>query len=138
MSNPLRWSVAVSASMITFALCLWLGGSARLGWMPQAQEIRWGIATSFAGVAATAVGAAVNWWATRNSFEPGPTTPQDVRQNVQAAEEADVIQVAGDDGGGRVGRTTGSLTQSVNASGQSRVTQVGGNRRPTRAKRHGR
>ncbi|MGW5774519.1 hypothetical protein [Streptomyces sp. NPDC003863] len=107
MSRPMRWTVAAVAAAVTFWVCLWAARAVSWGWLPKEEDTRFAVAIAFATVAATVVAAGVGWWAGRE-MPPAPTP---------APAPAP-------------GRT---VTQRATASGNGRVTQVGGSRTPANA-----
>ncbi|WP_431683784.1 hypothetical protein [Kitasatospora sp. KL5] len=102
MSRPVRWVVTVGSAVVAFVVCLWLARSASFGWLPKAEADRWVVATAFATVGAGAVATAVGRWAgqttTPTPAPPAPSPP-----------------------------TGQEVIQTAEASGRSRINQVGGN-----------
>ena len=102
----MRWLVAVTAAVAVFGVCLWLFRFASWSWMPHATSDRWLVATAFASVTASAVGAAVYWWAGRETSPlAGPTAAEQgsqVDQRARASGHGKITQV------GRDQHTTGT------------------------------
>ncbi|MFG2734713.1 hypothetical protein N0X72_25635 [Streptomyces carpaticus] len=70
MSRGARWGAAVGVSAAAFGVVLWAVAADPFGWLPEAEEVRWAVATAFAGAVAGAVGTAVAWWAGRETAAP--------------------------------------------------------------------
>lgn len=76
MARLARWLATIVSSLATFGVCLWLFGFISFSWMPQAAADRWVVAAAFATVAATTVGAAMGWWASREQETAAPPSAQ--------------------------------------------------------------
>lgn len=95
MSRLIRWLVAFGAAVGVFWVCLWLFQFASFSWLPRADADRWVVAAAFAGVAAGAIGACMNWWAGRED-QPSAVEARTVRQKARASGKSRITQIGGD------------------------------------------
>lgn len=126
-----RWVATVGLTIAVFAIALWGFHFATFSWLPRNEADRWVVATGLATVSATAVGAALAWWAGReNQPSPQAQNPDGVRQSARASGEGQIAQIGGDQHGpSSQGRRLDGVRQSARASGHGRITQVGGDQR---------
>ncbi|MFF1343420.1 hypothetical protein ACFVYT_37250 [Streptomyces sp. NPDC058290] len=103
--------MTVVSAVVAFVVCLWVARSASFGWLPKAEADRWVVATAFATVGATAVAAAVGWWAGQTP-PPAPTpapAPAPAPLAAPPPPARKVTQTAKASGRGRISQTGGSL-----------------------------
>lgn len=70
VSRAAKWLVTGVASLVTFAVCLWLAAAVKLPFLPKAEADRWVVNAAFASVTAACVVACGTWWAGREN-RPG-------------------------------------------------------------------
>lgn len=87
MASFVRWLVAITSTLATFGVCLWVFRFISFSWMPHAVADRWVVAAAFATVAATAVGAATAWWANREHEKPTPSPVQPADAGISISEQ---------------------------------------------------
>ncbi|MFD7961411.1 hypothetical protein ACFV5J_11475 [Streptomyces zaomyceticus] len=102
MTRAVRWLAVVVAAAATFGVGVWVVRAVPWGWLPQGEGPRLDTALAFGAVTAAGVLAAGGWWASRERPTP-PPAPDPAPHRV--------------------------VTQEATASGNGRVTQVGGNDR---------
>ncbi|GGX18556.1 hypothetical protein GCM10010321_36440 [Streptomyces chartreusis] len=128
-AHPVRWTIAVVASVTVFCLCLWGAHAVRLGWMPSDETDRWSIAATFATVSATVVAAALGWWAQYKAPSPGAAPPR-IAQRAKVVGQGHVEQVGGSrnmpPGLSRSPEPPHQVEQHAEASGSGRISQAGG------------
>ncbi|WP_030208003.1 hypothetical protein [Streptomyces sp. NRRL S-87] len=149
MSGPVRWTLAGSASVVAFALVVWLVRAASWGALPTDDGDRWAVATAAGAVVAAAVLYALTWWTSRAAGTPA-APPRGVVQEARASGRAVIDQAAhrrgprpgdahaddahADDahpdgrrpGGPSRRRPAAPVTQRATARGRARITQTGG------------
>lgn len=129
MARWARWTVTVVTAAVVFGVCLWGARSVSFELMADATEAdRWAVAAAFAAVVATAVAAAVGWWAGRED-RSGESV---VSQRATASGRGRAVQVGRDQNASDTpgaGSVPGRVDQYAKVSDDASVTQVGRNQR---------
>ncbi|MEV7617108.1 hypothetical protein [Streptomyces sp. NPDC089799] len=127
MSGPVRWAAAGAASVVSFALAVWLVRALPWGWLPKDDGDRWAVATACGAVVAAGVLYGLTWWTSRGGAPAAPGGGRRVRQYADAGGDSVVEQTAGTRTRRRTpGTPPEHLTQRAKTRGTSRIRQTGG------------
>ncbi|MFF4230565.1 hypothetical protein [Streptomyces sp. NPDC001820] len=136
-SRQARWVVGVASSLVAFGLLLWLGQAAPFGWLPDGEPERWAVVVAFATLGATAVLAAMGWWAAQ-APAASPASGREVRLSAKASGSGRVTQTAGSHyrtpstgqpaTGGAAPPLPEHVRMKATATEDGRIDQAGGDR----------